>query len=94
MILRKMEYLLRIMVGIISLTIVLMAYRILRGPTVFDRLTGLGVIGTDTILLLLLIGYLSGRIEMFIDISLAYALIGFVTFLVLAKYFEQKGEVD
>lgn len=94
MILRKMEYLLRIMVGIISLTIVLMAYRILRGPTVFDRLTGLGVIGTDTILLLLLVGYLSGRIEMFIDISLAYALIGFVTFLVLAKYFEKRGEVD
>lgn len=82
------------MVGIISLTIVLMAYRILRGPTVFDRLTGLGVIGTDTILLLLLVGYLSGRIEMFIDISLAYALIGFVTFLVLAKYFEKRGEVD
>lgn len=89
-----MDHLLYVAIVVISAIIALMAYRVLRGPTLFDRLTGLGVIGTDTILLLLLIGYLGRRIEMFIDISLSYALIGFVTFLVLAKYFEKKGEVD
>jgi multisubunit Na+/H+ antiporter MnhF subunit len=33
---------------------------------------------------------LTQRVDMFIDITLSYALIGFIGVLVLAKYFEQK----
>lgn len=81
-------------IATVAVIVVLMAYRMFKGPTVFDRLTGLGVAGTNTILLLLLIGRVLDRTDMFVDISLAYALIGFVTFVVVAKYFERKGEAD
>jgi multisubunit Na+/H+ antiporter MnhF subunit len=36
------------------------------------------------------LGVLTQRVEMFVDITLSYALISFIGGLVLAKYFEQK----
>lgn len=75
----------------VALATTLSLYRVVRGPTVFDRLTGLGLLGTKTIVLLLLMGTLTGRVDLFIDIALSYGLIGFVGSLALAKYFEQKG---
>lgn len=65
--------------------------RVLRGPTLWDRLSGLALIATKTLVLLLVAGQLSGRPEMFTDIALAYALTGFLATLVLAKYFEQRS---
>lgn len=76
-----------ILVATIGL-IVLMLYRVFVGPTIFDRLNGLGVIGADTIMLLMIIGYIDGRPEMYIDIALSYALLGFVSSVVIARYVE------
>ena len=72
------------------LAMVLSLYRVLRGPTVFDRLTGLGLIGTKTVALLVVLGVLTRREEVFVDITLSYSLISFIGALALAKYFERK----
>ena len=66
--------------------------RVVRGPTLWDRLSGLALIGTKTLILLLVAGQLSGSPAMFTDIALAYALIGFLAALALAKYFERKSD--
>lgn len=73
---------------ILTLAMGLSLYRVLAGPTIFDRLIGINLIGTKAIILLLLLGVLSGRTEMFVDISLSYALISVVGILTLAKTFE------
>jgi multicomponent Na+:H+ antiporter subunit F len=67
------------------------AYRVVKGPTVFDRLVGTNAIATKTIVLICLIGYVFGRIDMFIDITLAYAILGFVGSLTIAKYFSSES---
>ncbi len=67
-------------------------YRALRGPTVFDRMIAVGAIGTKTLIILVLIGFIFGRVDMFIDISIVYALLNFLGTLAAAKYFEGKGE--
>jgi multicomponent Na+:H+ antiporter subunit F len=74
---------------LLGLSMGLSLYRVVAGPTIFDRLTGLGLTGTSAVILLLLVGLLTGRIDAFVDITLAYALISFVGTLTLAKYFEQ-----
>ena len=76
----------------LALTMVLSLYRVLRGPTLFDRLTGLGLIGTKTLVLLLLVGFWTERIEIYVDIAMSYGLLSFVGTLALARYFEQKGD--
>jgi multicomponent Na+:H+ antiporter subunit F len=65
-------------------------YRVLRGPTIWDRLSGLALIGTKTIVLLLVLGTLTGTEHAFVDITLAYTLIAYIGTLALAKYFELK----
>tara|TARA_B100000745_G_scaffold240341_1_gene162905 strand:+ start:115 stop:408 length:294 start_codon:yes stop_codon:yes gene_type:complete len=67
-------------------------YRVLRGPTVFDRVLGLNGISTKVILLLLVIGTANGRVEMFVDIALGYALLNLVGSLAIAKYLEHQGD--
>jgi len=74
----------------IALTMLLSLYRLLRGPSLWDRLSGLGLVGTKTIVLLLLIGGITEREDIFVDITLSYTLIGFIGALALAKYFEGK----
>jgi multicomponent Na+:H+ antiporter subunit F len=66
-------------------------YRVLRGPTIFDRVLGLNGISTKAIILLIVMGIYFERVDMFIDISTGYALLNLVGALSVAKYLEQKG---
>ena len=68
-------------------------YRVLTGPVVVDRLLGLNVVGTKTIAVILLTGFLFDRVEFFIDIAFVYGMINFVGVLALSSYFERKGVV-
>lgn len=74
-----------IMMAVIAV-IGMMLQRVFQGPTVYDRMNGLGATGTDTILLIILFGYLDGRPEMYVDIALSYAILGFVGSVIIAKY--------
>lgn len=65
-------------------------YRAVFGPTVLDRLVGVNAIGSKTVILLLLIGLIYGRLDMFVDISLAYALLNFIAVLAASRYFQKK----
>ena len=65
-------------------------YRVLFGPTVLDRLIGVNAIGSKTVILLLLIGFLYERIDMFVDIALAYGFLNFVAVIVAARYFHKR----
>lgn len=76
---------------ILTAIIAVPAYRVVKGPTVFDRLVGTNAIATKTIVLICLIGYVFGRIDMFIDITLAYAILGFIGSLTIAKYFSSEN---
>jgi multicomponent Na+:H+ antiporter subunit F len=64
-------------------------YRVVAGPTVIDRMLGVNVIGIKTTVLIVLIGIIDGRVEMFIDITLAYALLNFITTLAAARFYQR-----
>ena len=78
---------------IILFAVLLSLYRVVRGPVIIDRMIGVNVIGTKTIAVILLTGYLFERVEFFVDIAFVYALINFIGALALSKYFERKGVV-
>lgn len=62
--------------------------RVLRGPTVFDRLLGVGVIGTNAVLLLATFGFIYGRPEGFLDLAITYAILNFIGVVAIAKYLD------
>ena len=61
-------------------------YRIWVGPTSFDRILGVNVIGTKTAVLLVIIGTLFDRVEMFVDFAISYASLNFVGAIVISRY--------
>jgi multicomponent Na+:H+ antiporter subunit F len=71
---------------VLTIIIAVPLYRVLNGPTLYDRILATNAIATKTIVLITLIGFLFGKIEMFIDITLAYAILGFIGSLIIAKY--------
>ncbi|MFC1679795.1 monovalent cation/H+ antiporter complex subunit F [Elusimicrobiota bacterium] len=76
-----------------SFAMLLSLYRVFRGPTHFDRLIGLGLIGTKTVVILVLLGVFTHVAGFWVDIALAYALICFIGTLALAKFFETGGRI-
>jgi multicomponent Na+:H+ antiporter subunit F len=76
---------------VLCVIILLSLYRGVFGPTIFDRIIGAGFIGTKTIILLLFIGLIFDRIDMFIDLALAYSILNFIGTLIISKYFIRKG---
>lgn len=71
---------------LLTVIIFIPLYRVVKGPTVFDRMLGASAIGSKTMVLIGIIGYVYGRFDMFIDIILAYAVLNFIGFIALAKY--------
>lgn len=68
------------------------------GPSVFDRVLAANTIGTLAVLLLAVIGFLTGRPE-FLDLALVYGLLNVVGTIAVLKYFEfgnlgDPGEAD
>ncbi len=61
-------------------------WRLSVGPTALDRIVAVNVIGTKTAVLLVIIGVIFGRVEMFVDFALAYALLNFTGSLAAARY--------
>ncbi len=77
---------------VIILAAVLVLYRAIKGPRVCDRVLSVNVIGTKTVILVALIGYIYERPH-FLDIAIVYALINFIATIAFLKYREM-GRLD
>lgn len=70
----------------ILVAFVLAIIRAIKGPTVFDRVLAGNTVGTLSILLLAVFGFLTGRPE-FLDIGLTYGLLNLIGTLAVLKFF-------
>ena len=68
-------------------------WRVIKGPTIFDRLLAAGAVGTTAIALLAVMGFIFERPDMFVDLALTYALLNFVGTVAAAKYLENHPEI-
>jgi len=74
----------------LCLLVFLVLYRVIFGPGVFNRIAAISAIGTKTLIILLVLGYVYNRVDMFIDISMVYALLNFIGCIAAAKYLEME----
>lgn len=77
---------------LLGLTIAWTLLLVVVRPGVFDRVIGIGVVGTKTTVLVAFVGIVFGRPDAFVDIVLTYALLNFILILAVAKYIEQQKE--
>ena len=76
---------------ILTIVISLPLVRVIKGPKLYDRILGAGAIATKTMVLILVIGLVFDRLDMFIDITLAYAILNFIGTIAIAKYLDTRG---
>ena len=69
-------------------TFALVIARAVLGPTVFDRLQAANTLGTVAMLLVAVLGFLTGRPE-FLDLALVYGLLNVVGTIAVLKFFRQ-----
>ena len=70
---------------LISLALALV--RAFLGPTVFDRAQAANSVGTLALLLLAVLGFLTGRPE-FLDLAIVYGLLNVIGTIAVLKYFQ------
>ena len=73
----------------ILITMGLALARAFMGPNVWDRILAVNMIGTKTVLLVAVVGFLTDRPD-FLDIAILYALINFIGTIAVLKFFEYR----
>jgi multicomponent Na+:H+ antiporter subunit F len=63
--------------------------RLYAGPSLYDRVLAANSFGTKTVLLIGVMGFLTGRPD-FLDISLLYALLNFIGTIAVLKFFRYR----
>ena len=61
------------------------SYRVIRGPTVPDRVVALDTIGTNVVAIAVLFALVTGE-GLFVTVGLVLAIIGFISTVTVAKY--------
>ncbi len=64
----------------------LVIYQIIKGPTQIDRVVVANIIGTKAVSLLIIVGIVSKKLGMFVDLALTYALLNFLASLVAGRF--------
>jgi multicomponent Na+:H+ antiporter subunit F len=71
--------------AVASALTLLAGYRVVRGPTVPDRVVALDVIGTNVVAIGVLFAITTGR-SLFVTVGLVLAIIGFISTVAVARY--------
>jgi len=77
----------------LSLLVLVCLYRGIWGPGFLNRIVAVNVIGTKVVVIIILMGFIYQRIDLFVDTSLGYALLNFIGTLTAAKYLERRGMI-
>ena len=62
--------------------------RAIKGPAVYDRILASNTFSTKTVLMIAVLGFLTGAAEVYLDIALMYTLVGFIVTVAVLKVSE------
>lgn len=72
--------------AVLVVILIIMTSMMLLKKTLLSKLNFVFAMNSVIILLILTVGFIDGRIDMYTDIALSYSILGFVTSVILAKY--------
>ncbi len=81
------DYFNLVIIAIISLGIILGFVRFIKGPTASDRVVALDTMSVLAIAAMVFMAHVFGRF-IYVDVSLVYAVLGFIGVLAFARYLE------
>ncbi len=88
-----MDKFLTAIAAVIAANALLCLYRAAVGPTVVDRLLAMNIVGTKTLVVVVLITFIQAE-SFFLDMGLVYALLLFVVTVAFSRYLEAEKRGD
>ena len=85
----KMSQISMLTILILSLALIISVFRFITANEIYTKILTVNLIGTKIVLLILLVGTVSIEKD-FTDIAMVYALINFISTIVILKYYEDK----
>jgi len=76
-----------IIISVISLGAIFTVIRFIKGPTASDRVMALDTLSVMLIAVMVVLGFIMKR-YIYIDVSLVYAVLGFIGVITIARYLE------
>lgn len=67
-------------------------YRIIEGPTIWDRILGFNLFSSLIILLILMYSLIED-ISYLIDMAIVYTLLGFISIIFISRFVQRKGKI-
>ncbi|MGX8797337.1 monovalent cation/H+ antiporter complex subunit F [Fusibacter sp. JL298sf-3] len=80
----------KIVMTLLTFYALLSAVRILKGPSLWDRLLALNLLTAKIIMIMIVFAYVKD-LSMILDTALIYALLSFIGILFIALYVQKKG---
>ncbi len=78
------------LIGIVLLSLPLIVI-LLRKGGFYSHFAAMLGLSTNVTLFLLLIGFIDGRVDMYVDIAISFAVLGFVSSVIVAKFMSGRG---
>jgi len=78
--------------GALVLISLAVTYRLVRGPTMQDRVIAVNVIGSNIVVIIALVAAATGE-ESALDIAIVYALLNFLMSIAISKFTVERGGV-
>jgi len=78
-----------IIITVLGITASLALYRVIFGPTPWDRLIGVNLISSKVIMIMVAAAAFFER-RIYLDVALVYAIIGFVSIIAISKFLESE----
>ncbi len=78
-----------IYIYVVSIAVIL--FRVVKGPTAVDRMIGLNIISAQVLAILVLLA-VEGKNAVYLDVALVYDIFGFVGILAITKYLSRRED--
>ena len=79
-----------VIITVLGLTASLTLYRVIFGPTPWDRLIAVNLISSKVVMIMVAAAIFFER-RIYLDVALVYAIIGFVSIIAISKFLEGEG---
>ena len=87
------DYSVTLALGILSLSFLVTIYRIIKGPTLPDRILGLDMLVAIAIGFIAVIGIKTGY-TLYVDVAIALGLVGFLATVAFARFVLSRGKTE
>ncbi|HEU65358.1 MAG TPA: hypothetical protein ENN57_01670 [Chloroflexi bacterium] len=75
----------------ITVNALICLYRVIKGPTIQDRLLTLGIVGSSMLAVLVLLASIF-KSSIYLDVAILFVLLNFIVMVVVSRYLETYGK--